>query len=154
VSQQIISDAVSQKDNLIEQIFYILHQPGDLVLSASDVHGLISPYQTKLNPEIANLLASIQSVIKKGDQITINLTNPGKNTIQIAGFSVDLFAEQVMTATANPASLSLSSVKGLKAGMGLMKLELQGVQFKRDSGAFLVDLMTPMKTFTVKIAVI
>lgn len=150
----LIQTAVSQNDHLISQVFALLHQPAGFSIPGAEVSELISPFLPKLNPELASLFGQIKTMEKSGQQLTLTLNQPEKTTLSIAGFTVDLFADEQISAAASPASLSLTGIKGLKAGMGLMKLDLQGVSFKRDGGAYLIDLQTAMKTFTVKIPLI
>lgn len=140
--------------NITESIFELFQSQVDAHLDAHDFTWLLDKAKSTMNSEIFSLLSQVSSIDLSGDHLTMSIGKSLSAPIQIGGFPINLTTGESITATVDPSNLSLKNIKGLTASMGLMKLNLQGVSFKKEGNAFMVNLDTPMKTFPIKIPII
>lgn len=149
-----VESVYNSKNNLIESFFHLFNGTENFSLSQEDILWLLGKSKSLMNPEFFQLLSQIGSITSKESSVSFNIGKKISSPVQIGGMPLNLTASETITANINSSSMSMIDIKGLSASMGFMAVDLRGVKFKRDGQSFLVDLETPMKTFSIKIPVI
>lgn len=154
MSQSAVETVFSAKSNVVESFFELFSGNSSVSLSGENIAWLLGKAKASMNGDLYQLFSKITGIESVGDQVTMTIGKSVSAAIQIGGMPINLTTAEKITGKIHPAALSLTQIKGLSAGMGLMKIDLQGVQFKKDGQSFLVNLETPMKTFSIKIPVL
>lgn len=154
MSQSVLESVFSTKTNIVESFFEMFNGQSSVNLSSENISWLLGQAKSSMNSDLFQLFSKITGIESVGDQVTMTIGKSVSAGIQIGGMPINLVTGEKITAKIHPSTLSLTQIKGLSAGMGLMKIDLQGVQFKKDGQSFLVNLDTPMKTFSIKIPVL
>ena len=154
MSQSTVETVFNAKSNIVESFFELFNGNSSVSLSGENISWLLGQAKNAMNGDLYQLFSKITGVESVGDQVTMTIGKSVSAGIQIGGMPINLTTAEKITGKIHPSTLSLTQIKGLSAGMGLMKIDLQGVQFKKDGQSFLVNLETPMKTFSIKIPVL
>lgn len=135
----------------IDRLFAHLANPAMQAMDAPAIQTFLAPSASHFPDGIRSLTEGISKATKSGDQLDLKMKKPLKVPITVAGMAIELEADELVNARVHGETLALSGIKGLRAGMGFMKMDLTGVRFHPDGRSYLVDLQTPMKTFNIKI---